>query len=64
MMTGLLIRMGQALGLHRDGTHFDYLSPFEIEMRRRVWWTLCMLDVRASEDQGTDYTSILKSLLT
>ncbi|KAJ5962040.1 hypothetical protein N7501_006981 [Penicillium viridicatum] len=56
MMTGLLIRMGQALGLHRDGTHFDYLSPFEIEMRRRVWWTLCMLDVRASEDQGTDYT--------
>ncbi|CAI7645695.1 unnamed protein product [Penicillium glandicola] len=56
MMTGLVIRMGQALGLHRDGTHFDYLSPFEIEMRRRVWWTLCMLDARASEDQGTDYT--------
>ncbi|KGO60117.1 Transcription factor, fungi [Penicillium expansum] len=56
MMTGLLIRMGQALGLHRDGTHFDYLSPFEIEMRRRVWWTLCVLDVRSSEDQGTDYT--------
>lgn len=56
MMTGLVIRMGQALGLHRDGTHFDYLTPFEIEMRRRVWWTLCVLDVRASEDQGTDYT--------
>lgn len=55
-MTGLVIRMGQALGLHRDGTHFDYLTPFEIEMRRRVWWTLCVLDVRASEDQGTDYT--------
>ncbi|KAJ5375029.1 Transcription factor [Penicillium concentricum] len=56
MMTGLVIRMGQALGLHRDGTHFDYLSPYEIEMRRRVWWALCMLDARASEDQGTDYT--------
>ncbi|KAJ5823202.1 Transcription factor [Penicillium robsamsonii] len=56
MMTGLLIRMGQALGLHRDGTHFDYLSPYEIEMRRRVWWVMCMLDARASEDQGTDYT--------
>ncbi|KAI3221532.1 transcriptional regulator family: Fungal Specific TF [Penicillium roqueforti] len=56
MMTGLAIRMGQALGLHRDGTHFDYLSPFEIEMRRRVWWNLCILDVRASDDQGTDYT--------
>ncbi|CAG8896487.1 unnamed protein product [Penicillium egyptiacum] len=56
MMTGLVIRMGQALGLHRDGTHFDYITPYEIEMRRRVWWTLCVLDVRASEDQGTDYT--------
>ncbi|KAF4771226.1 hypothetical protein HAV15_012464 [Penicillium sp. str.  len=51
-----LARRHDTLGLHRDGTHFDYLSPFEIEMRRRVWWTLCMLDVRASEDQGTDYT--------
>lgn len=56
MMTGLAIRMGQALGLHRDGSNFDHLSPYEVEVRRRVWWVLCMLDVRASEDQGTDYT--------
>ena len=56
MMTGLVIRMGQALGLHRDGARFEHLTPYEIEMRRRVWWVLCMLDVRASEDQGTDFT--------
>lgn len=56
MMTGLVIRMGNALGLHRDGTHFKHLTPYEIEMRRRVWWALCMLDVRSSEDQGTDFT--------
>ncbi|CAG7937081.1 unnamed protein product [Penicillium olsonii] len=56
MMTGLAIRMGQALGLHRDGSHFDHLSSYEVEMRRRVWWVLCILDVRASEDQGADYT--------
>ena len=56
MMTGLVIRMGQALGLHRDGAHFEHLTPYEIEMRRRAWWALCVLDVRASEDQGTDYT--------
>ena len=55
MMTGLAVRMGQALGLHRDGTHFKHLSPFEIEMRRRAWWALCVLDARASEDQGTDF---------
>lgn len=36
MMTGLLIRMAQALGLQRDGAQFDHLTPYEIEMRRRV----------------------------
>ncbi|OAL38211.1 hypothetical protein AYO20_02663 [Fonsecaea nubica] len=54
MMTGLVIRMAQYLGLQRDGLHFSHLSPFEIEMRRRIWWMLCRLDLRASEDQGTD----------
>ncbi|KAI0873990.1 hypothetical protein GGS24DRAFT_461038 [Hypoxylon argillaceum] len=56
MMTGLAIRMGQALGLQRDGTHFQNLTPFETDIRRRVWYLLCSLDVRASEDQGTDFT--------
>ena len=56
MMTGLVIRMAQAIGLHRDGSHFANIPPFDVEMRRRVWWALCMLDTRASEDQGTDYT--------
>ncbi|KAI0395576.1 hypothetical protein F5Y17DRAFT_187706 [Xylariaceae sp. FL0594] len=56
MMTGLVIRMAQSLGLQRDGTHFKDLTPYEIEMRRRVWYGLCALDVRASEDQGTDFT--------
>jgi len=56
MMTGLVIRMAQALGLQRDGANFAHLTPYEIEMRRRIWWMLCTLDIRASEDQGTDYT--------
>ncbi|KAI1104462.1 fungal-specific transcription factor domain-containing protein [Jackrogersella minutella] len=56
MMTGLAIRMAQALGLHRDGSHFPHLTSYEVEMRRRVWWALCAIDVRASEDQGTDLT--------
>lgn len=56
MMTGLVIRMAQALGLQRDGTHFKQFTPFEIDIRRRVWYALCALDVRASEDQGTEFT--------
>ena len=56
MMTGLIIRMAHYLGLQRDGTHFDSLTPFEVEMRRRAWWVVLLLDVRASEDQGTETT--------
>jgi hypothetical protein len=56
MMTGLAIRMALSLGLHRDGSHFIHLSPYQIEMRRRVWWSICMLDTRSSADQGTDLT--------
>ncbi|KZL77416.1 fungal specific transcription factor domain-containing protein [Colletotrichum tofieldiae] len=56
MMTGLAIRMGHAIGLHRDGSHLAHLSPYEAEIRRRVWWSLCFVDIRASEDQGTEFT--------
>jgi hypothetical protein len=55
-MTGLVIRIAQALGLHRDGSHFENFTPYEAEIRRRVWWALCALDVRASQDQGMDLT--------
>lgn len=52
-LTGLLIRIAQSLGLHRDGQQFG-LPPFETEMRRRLWWMICSLDVRSSEDHGSD----------
>lgn len=52
-LTGLAIRIAQSLGLHRDGSKFG-LSPFDTEMRRRLWWQVCILDTRASEDHGSD----------
>jgi hypothetical protein len=52
-LTGLALRIAQSLGLHRDGTQFG-LSPFDTEMRRRLWWQLCVLDTRASEDHASD----------
>ncbi|CAG8037413.1 unnamed protein product [Penicillium salamii] len=52
-MTSIVLRIAQGLGLHRDGTNFA-LKPFETEMRRRLWWHISLLDVRASEDHGTD----------
>ena len=55
-LTGLAIRLAQALGLHRDGTKFG-ISPFNTEMRRRLWWQICILDVRASEDHGFELST-------
>ncbi len=56
-LTGLVVRISQTLGVHRDGSHFG-LPPFEIEMRRRLWWQVCILDSRSSEDHGCDPTIV------
>ncbi|KAL4765779.1 Zn(II)2Cys6 transcription factor [Aspergillus foveolatus] len=50
-MTAAVHRIAQGLGLHRDGTRFG-LSPFETETRRRLWWSIYLLDSRASEYRG------------
>ncbi|KAM3425652.1 hypothetical protein BST61_g7597 [Cercospora zeina] len=62
-LTGLVVRIAQTIGIHRDGSHFG-LSPFEIEMRRRLWWQVCILDTRASEDHGCDPTIVEQSFDT
>lgn len=54
-LTGLAVRLARALGLHRDGTKLG-LSPFDTEVRRRIWWQLCLLDSRDSEDHGFELT--------
>ncbi|EXK25034.1 hypothetical protein FOMG_18276 [Fusarium oxysporum f. sp. melonis 26406] len=51
-MMGLASRAAQSFGLHRDGVHWSHLSPFSIEMRRRLWWQLLELEARISEDNG------------
>ena len=52
-MTALIFHLAQAMGLHRDGTAFG-LKPFETEIRRRIWWHICLLDARSSEDHGCE----------
>ncbi|KAH0422163.1 hypothetical protein CcaCcLH18_12992 [Colletotrichum camelliae] len=49
----LVVRLAQALHLHRDGVS-PPIPPFEAEMRRRLWWMIVVLDIRAAEDRGTD----------
>lgn len=52
-MAATAVRLAFGLGLHRDGSSFG-LEPFEAEIRRRLWWYICVLDVQTAEDLGTD----------
>ncbi|KAF4978382.1 hypothetical protein FZEAL_5223 [Fusarium zealandicum] len=62
-LTPLCVRMAQALGLHRDGSQLR-LSPFEVEMRRRLWWAVLAIDIRSAEEMGSDLTVTEKSFDT
>ncbi|CAG8070668.1 unnamed protein product [Penicillium salamii] len=50
-MTSVAYRLAQGSGLHRDGSNLG-LSPFETEMRRRLWWYIYLLDAQSSEAQA------------
>lgn len=52
-MLGIAIRIAGTFGLARDGASLG-LSPFETEMRRRLWWGLVYLDGRMAEVVGQD----------
>ncbi|KAJ5233596.1 uncharacterized protein N7469_005362 [Penicillium citrinum] len=51
--TAVVIRLAQSLQIHTDGEELK-LSPFETEIRRRLWWYICILDMLSSEDQAMD----------
>jgi Fungal specific transcription factor domain len=43
ILTGVAVRIAQRMGLHRDGESLA-LPPFEVEIRRRLFWQLLPLD--------------------
>ncbi|GME27997.1 putative transcriptional regulatory protein [Neofusicoccum parvum] len=51
-LIGLAVRIAQDLNLHRDGAVTGF-SPYDTEMRRRLWWQIAVLDIRACEDRGS-----------
>lgn len=52
-LCGLACRIAITMGLHRDGSNFA-ISPLDVEIRRRTWWQILVLDIRASEYHGWD----------
>jgi len=57
ILTGIAVRLGTRAGLHRDGAPLG-LSPFDVEMRRRLWWQIVVLDIRIAELSGTSLSVV------
>ncbi|KAF2281062.1 uncharacterized protein EI97DRAFT_19444 [Westerdykella ornata] len=53
LQLSVAISRARELGLHRDGSKFA-LGPIEIEVRRRIWAHLCILDTRYAEQLGCE----------
>ena len=52
ILTGVAVRIAQRMGLHRDGENLG-LPPFDVQMRRRLFYQLIPLDSVASQLSGT-----------
>ncbi|KAI8627228.1 mitogen-activated protein kinase [Xylariaceae sp. FL1651] len=52
VLVGVAMRISMRMGLHRDGTNLG-LPPFEVQMRRRLFWQLFPLDGYAGQMAGT-----------
>lgn len=47
-LNGIAVRIAQCMGVDRDGSLLG-LTPFEVEIRRRIWWSLKTHDFRTAE---------------
>ena len=54
ILSGTIVRIAQKMGYHRDGELLG-LSPFETEMRRRIWWQILMQDAKNAMISGLSH---------
>ncbi|KAF2705744.1 hypothetical protein K504DRAFT_387208 [Pleomassaria siparia CBS 279.74] len=50
--TGALVRSAMAMGLHVDASSVKKMTPYQMEMRRRLWVTILEMDVQTSMATG------------
>ncbi|KAK5630323.1 hypothetical protein RRF57_006038 [Xylaria bambusicola] len=55
IMGGTVMRIAHKMGYHRDGEQFN-LSPFEAEMRRRIWWHIHVQDIKNAMLSGLSHS--------
>ncbi|KAL4785297.1 putative fungal-specific transcription factor [Aspergillus varians] len=51
-LLALEVNLARRMGYHRDPSHFPGISPFQGEMRRRLWATVLMSDILISNQMG------------
>ncbi|KAK5170476.1 uncharacterized protein LTR77_005064 [Saxophila tyrrhenica] len=51
ILSGIQVRLAQRMGLHSEDER--QLSPFDVQMRRRVWWYVLITDHFAAQQAGT-----------
>jgi hypothetical protein len=51
-LLALEINLAMRMGYHRDPSHFPGISPFQGEMRRRLWATVLLGDTLVSNQMG------------
>lgn len=59
-LVGVAIRIGQYIGLHYDGEELN-LSPFQTEIRRRLWWQIGILEASLGELSGFGPSTLVTS---
>ena len=52
VLLGIIVRLALRMGYHRDAAQFSRITPFQAEMRRRVWAVIFMMDALASGQFG------------
>ena len=52
LLLGILVQLAVSLGYHRDPCNFSHITPFDGEMRRRVWASIMQIDYRLSSQMG------------
>ncbi|TLS31277.1 hypothetical protein PpBr36_03208 [Pyricularia pennisetigena] len=55
VLNGVVIRIAQKMGLHRDGTMLG-LPPFETEMRRRLWFQILSMEFKTALMSGLGHS--------
>ncbi|KAK0657282.1 fungal-specific transcription factor domain-containing protein [Cercophora newfieldiana] len=54
-LMGFVVRLCMTMQLHRKSSLFTDITPFEAEMRKRIWVTVQLLDLDIAMRTGTSY---------